>query len=708
MITPADDGPTRRFARPEGGWEPQRLLAREWLVTNGMGAYASGTVAGVNTRSYHGLLTAALPSPLGRMLTLKQLAEQVTLPDRRAVMLNEDATEAEPPLDNLAALAEFRVEAGLPVWRYELDGCVIERRICMPQRQNTVYVAYRLIGGKEPIQLFLRPWIHYHTHDNPVLAGSAGSYTMSVLDSRYEIHAGDDLPVLRLLLSLPQSKFVVDGGARREIFLRVEADRGYEAQRPQWSPGFFAVDLQPGNAVAVVASTEPWSAVQAISPDEAFLFERERRRRLLGQGHPAVRESPFRELILAADQFLVTPAGRVREAIRARAEGDRLRSVMAGYHWFADWGRDTMISLEGLTLTTGRQLEAGWILRTFNHYLRDGLLPNMFQEGRDEGLYHTADATMWFFHAMDRYVTLTGDRTTLRLLLPSLHDIVDKHVKGTRFGIGVDPADGLLRQGEEGYQLTWMDAKVGDWVVTPRRGKAVEINALWYNALELLARWTEEEEHNDREAAKLRQHAARVRESFNQRFWFAEGGYLYDVVDGERGHDTACRPNQLLAIALPHPVLDRARWEPVLQVVKERLVTPVGLRSLAPGDPNYKPKYYGDLRARDAAYHQGTVWGWLIGPFIDAWLACYPHDKAGARAFLDGFVPHLDEANVGSISEIFDAEAPYTPRGCISQAWSVAEVLRCWVKTAKPEEQAEAAGEPQAATTEAAHTVATS
>jgi predicted glycogen debranching enzyme len=312
----------------------------------------------------------------------------------------------------------------------------------------------------------------------------------------------------------------------------------------------------------------------------------------------------------------------------------------------------------------------------------------MFPEGREEGLYHTADATMWFFHAIDRYVSATGDRTTLRLLLPTLHDIVAKHAKGTRFGIMVDPADGLLRQGAENVQLTWMDAKVGDWVVTPRRGKAVEINALWYNALELLATWTLEEEGDADEARKLKAHAERTRESFNRRFWYEEGGYLYDVVDGERGDDTSCRPNQLLAMSLPHQVLDRSRWQAVLTVVKDRLVTPVGLRSLAPGDPNYKSRYYGDLRARDAAYHQGTVWGWLVGPLVDAWLNVYPGDKDGARAFLDGFVPHLDEAAVGSISEIFDAEAPFTPRGCISQAWSVAEVLRCWVKTA-PERTAQ-------------------
>jgi predicted glycogen debranching enzyme len=304
----------------------------------------------------------------------------------------------------------------------------------------------------------------------------------------------------------------------------------------------------------------------------------------------------------------------------------------------------------------------------------------MFPEGQNQGLYHTADATLWFFHALHRYVEHSRDRATLALLLPILKDIVRHHLEGTRFGIKVDPHDGLLTQGAEGYALTWMDAKVGDWVVTPRHGKAVEINALWYNALRLLADWLREA--RDPEAEELAAHADKTRASFNRRFWHAAGGYLYDVVDGENGDDAAFRPNQIFAIALEHPVLDREYWEAVVTVVHAKLVTPVGLRSLAPGEPDYKPRYFGDLRARDAAYHQGTVWAWLIGPFIDAWLRVHPDDRSAARHFLDGFEPHLAEAGIGSISEVFDAEPPFTPRGCIAQAWSVAEVLRCLEKTA--------------------------
>ncbi|HZF39649.1 MAG TPA: amylo-alpha-1,6-glucosidase, partial [Blastocatellia bacterium] len=468
------------------------------------------------------------------------------------------------------------------------------------------------------------------------------------------------------------------------LFYRVEARRGYDSQGALWSPGYFGVELWPDRDATLIASTESWATIYALSPREALPAEIERRERLLSTTMPQAQTGFGAEMALASDQFIVIPAGRVEEAARARAAGDDVRTVIAGYHWFTDWGRDTMISLEGLTLATGRLAEAGWILRTFAHYVREGLIPNLFPEGEREGRYHTADATLWFFHALDRYLQATNDRETLRFILPVMRDIVSHHIRGTWFGIGVDPRDGLLRQGAAGYQLTWMDAKVGDWVVTPRRGKAVEINALWHNALRLLAEWASEEgPANEQEAPALVERAEQVRQSFNQRFWYARGGYLFDVIDGERGDDPACRPNQLLSFSLKYPVLDEDKWKPVLDVAIDRLLTPVGLRSLAPGHPDYKSAYDGDLRSRDAAYHQGTAWAWLIGPFIDAWLKVYPGQYQSARRFLDGFKAHLSEACIGSISEIFDAEGQYAPRGCISQAWSVAEVLRCYVKTSQ-------------------------
>jgi predicted glycogen debranching enzyme len=657
-------------------------LRQEWLVTNGLGGYASGTVSGAITRRYHGLLIAALPNPRGRMMMLNGLSERLRLPDRQVVYTGAEELAGVTP-ENTLPLTEFRLEAGLPVWRYEVAGFILEKRLLMPYRQNTTHITYRLISGKGTLRLGLRPAIHFRPHDAPVSSHDPHNYQLNVCDDQFEITARGELPPLRMLIDGPSSAFTFDRKETGAIGYRTELSRGYEWQGSLWSPGYFRSDLTEGTETTLTASTEQWEKVRALTPPEAFRAEWDRRRLLLAAAEPSVRTGPAAELVFAADQFLIEPVGRVEDAARARAAGDEIRSIIAGYHWFTDWGRDTMISLEGLTLVTGRRNEAAWILRTFGHYVKDGLIPNLFPEGEKEGLYHTADATLWFFHAIHRYVEVTGDRTTLKLLLPKLSNIIDHHLRGTRFGIGVDPADGLLRQGQQGYQLTWMDAKVDDWVVTPRRGKAVEINALWYNALCLMERWLSDEGEEEH-AREMLADAGKARESFNRRFWYEEGGYLYDVVDTETGgNDPACRPNQVLAISLDFPVLDRERWKPVMDVVTERLLTPRGLRSLAPGHPDYKAKYYGDLRSRDAAYHQGTVWAWLIGPYIDAWLRLHPDHPAEARKFVEGLIPHLDEQCIGSISEVFDAEPPYTPRGCIAQAWSVAEVLRCWAKTAE-------------------------
>ncbi|MEW6156720.1 MAG: amylo-alpha-1,6-glucosidase [Verrucomicrobiota bacterium] len=660
------------------------MLTREWLVTNGLGGYASGTIAGSVTWRYHGLLIAAMPAPLGRVVMLNHLAEFLRFEDGRRVQFGGDEPEPEEEAEPASIehfLVEFRLENQVPVWRYKVDGAVLEKYVLLLYGQNTVHVGYRLISSNSAVRLELRPGVHFRRHEHPVSELLQEAYRICIRGDQYEISSEESLPVLRMKLRGEHAAFVHDGGSKHEMLFRKEAERGYESRGFLWSPGFFTLDLSRAKSVTLIASTESWQTMLALSPEEALEYHHQRVLRLLAEAPAEAQATPAADLVVAADQFIITPAGRVQDAARAHATGDEVRTVIAGYHWFTDWGRDTMISLEGLTLATGRFVEAGWILRTFAHYVRDGLIPNMFPEGQNKGLYHTADATLWFFHAFDRYLEYTGDRLTLRRLLPKLTEIVQHHLRGTRFGIGVDPADGLLRQGEFGYQLTWMDAKVDDWVVTPRRGKAVEINALWYNALRLLEEWLREEE-DFANAQTCGQHAERAREAFNQRFWYAEGKYLYDVVDGEDGDDRACRPNQLLAISLKHPVLEAQHWESVVEVVRERLLTPVGLRSLSRAHPEYKAKYFGDIRARDAAYHQGTVWAWLIGPFVDAWLKLHPEDRAGARKFLEGFVAHLNEACIGSVSEIFDAESPFTPRGCIAQAWSVAELLRCWVKTA--------------------------
>jgi len=695
--------------------QPAALVRREWLVTNSRGGYASGTLAGIPTRRYHGLLVAALPAPVGRTLMLGQLSEVLRLPNGLIVRLGGDRLGGEgiePP--GAGHLREFRLEAGLPIWRYEVGDYAVEKRVFLAHLQNTVYVLYRLRQGPETVRLEVHPTVHFRPHDSPVSTPLGTPYVLTVTDGRYELASSwPALPPLRLWLAGAQPTFTVAGRLISGVRYEVEEKRGYESVGDLWCPGFFAVDLSPGSAgragdpgeeASLRASTESWETLRALRPREALAAETERRERLVALADPRAQEGTAAELTLAADQFVIAPA-RSEDAARARAAGDEARSIVAGYHWFTDWGRDTMIGLEGLTLVTGRHVEAGYILRTFARHVRDGLIPNLFPEGGREGVYNTADASLWFFHALDRYLAATGDRDTLELLLPVLLDVLDHHVAGTRFGIGMDPDDGLLRQGAPGYPLTWMDAKVGDWVVTPRRGKAVEINALWYNALRLLEGWLRgaagggdggksdagdagSRDHASLDAApaarasQIAELARRARESFNRRFWYEAGGYLYDVVDGEHGDDTACRPNQIFALSLPHPVLAPERWRPVFETVRQRLVTPLGLRSLAPGEPEYRPTYDGDLRARDAAYHQGTVWAWLIGPFADAWLRVHPGDLEGAHALLRGFVPHLGEGCLGTIAEIFDAEEPWTPRGCVAQAWSVAEVLRAWIATA--------------------------
>ena len=668
----------------------RRLIETEWLVTNGLGGYASSSMANVITRRYHGMLVAALPNPLGRIVMLNHLGERLVVNGGPVWLNDEDLMGGQLTENTGRRIRSARLEAGLPVWEYEVDdGRVrVEKRVLMPHRQNTVYVTYRLLEGPDSARLELIPAVHFRGYedrvDSPRNSPSTTRYAMSLAGGIHVLSVEDDIPPLRLFVVAEgggSQRFIADECVTSEFVYPVEESRGYEFRGSLWTPGHFEIELSHGECATLVASVESEEVMRSLVPDEATRFEHERRRRLILASRPEARDETGAELVMAADQFIIKPAGRIADATRAAALGNEIRTIIAGYHWFTDWGRDTMISLEGLTLSTGRQREAAFILRTFAHYVHDGLIPNMFPDGSNQGLYHTADATLWFFHAIARYLHSSEDRATLVHLLPQLVGIVEHHIKGTRFGICVDQRDGLLRQGAEGYQLTWMDAKVDGWVVTPRRGKAVEINALWYNALRLLQGWLEDVRGAEA-AAPIRDRADHVFESFNERFWMEDRGYLRDVIDGNPNDAELCRPNQILAISLDHPVLHPSRWASVVDVVGKRLLTPVGLRSLAPGEAEYKARYFGDLRSRDAAYHQGTVWGWLIGPWIDAWIKVHPDDRVGARRFLDGLIADLDDFGLGTIAEVFDAEPPFTPRGCIAQAWSVAETLRCWVKTA--------------------------
>ncbi len=674
MNEPAPTLPRLSFDFPEGA-DFSAGVNHEWLMTNGRGGYASGTVVGCNTRRYHGLFIPTLEK-LGRTVLMARLEEAALVDGGRYRLTSEEHADGGTMEDGARHLRHFHLEGLIPVWEYAVGRARLRRRFVMVHGEDTVFIEWTHLSGPE-VTLNLRPFPVLRPHDGPLLK-AVPEPIVTLRGPLLELRNGEDGPRQRMLLySDRPTPYVSLAETSQPQHLRIEKARGYDFTEVQHSPGYFTATLKPGGALYFGLTTGPAGHLMERKPSEVFERELLRQQRLLEQAPVHGRTGVPARLVLAADQFIIEPP-RPADAVRARSMGLDARSVIAGYPWFTDWGRDTMISLDGLTLATGRYREAAAILRTFQHNVRDGLIPNYFPDGANEGVYHTADATLWFFHAVDRYLEETGDEALLRDLFPTLQDIVAHHMKGTRFNIGVDPADGLLRQGQEGYQLTWMDAKVDGWVVTPRRGKAVEINALWFNALRLMAGWAE---RLGQDSGPYRASAEQAQGSFNQRFWNEAGGCLYDIVDGEDGREDAhVRPNQVFAISLKHPVLQRDKWAKVLEVVKRELVTPVGLRSLAPGSKDYKPRYDGDLRARDAAYHQGTVWGWLMGHYVDATLKVSPDLKA-ARALLSGMEDHLSHACIGQISEIFDATEPYRPRGCFAQAWSVAEALRLFSKT---------------------------
>jgi predicted glycogen debranching enzyme len=653
--------------------DPLSLLAKEWLVTNGTGGYASSSLLGIATRRYHGLFVPDLPGR-GRTLIIPRLDETVERDGQTVLLAGAEYAGGRIEFDGVRYLKHIRLEWQTPVWTYDIGGSVFEKRIVAPHGQNTTYIQYRCLNGS--VRLHLRPFVTYRMHDARLGEGQAEVFSLTISSGRFEIPLPHGAPSLKLCVRPLKGVFVTEEVTSKDVSYRVDHDRGSEHIQDLFSPGYFTIDLSDGQHVALVASVETWDMLD-FDCDEIVQAEQRRLERLMSLA-PAHQKDDFaRQLQLAADQFIVQPGARPEDQALAQASGDEARTIIAGYHWFGDWGRDTMISLEGLTLCTGRPQETRAILRTFARYIQDGLLPNLFPEGSRQALYHTADATLWYFHALDRYLTATQDWDTLMQLYPALKEVIRHHRQGTRFNIGVDPKDGLLHAGAPGYQLSWMDAKVDDWVVTPRRGKPVEIQGLWYNALRLMGEWAGQ---LGEQPAPWFEMAEQAEASFHGRYWYPKGGYLYDVVDGEDGDDPSLRPNQIFSLSLRFPILRAERWRPVVDVVSEKLLTPFGLRTLSPDHPDYKRTYAGDLRARDAAYHQGTVWPWLIGHYIDARLKVYG-DKVEARGLLRAFADHLHDAGIGTISEIFDAEPPFRPRGCIAQAWSVAEVLRAYLLT---------------------------
>ena len=620
-------------------------LAAEWLYTNGLGGYASSTLCGCNTRRYHGLLVAALEPPVRRTLLVAKLDETLwvgQIPFELGTNEFEDGT-VHP--QGQQYLARFERPLGIPTFTFSFQGWRLEKKVWLEQGQNTTFVRWTLLEAPSASRLELRPLCACRDFHAEQQAGD--DFAIHELDGAVGIEAGPGAPVCWLACDQPVG-FAREPAWWWRFLHRVERERGLDMLEDLFAPGVFSAAVVPGQPLTFRLSCEPDPA-----PFEGALDRAEAHgRRFFGGG-------PDGPLKFAASQFLVErrPTGQ---------------SVIAGYHWFGDWGRDTMIALPGLALGTGQPELARDILRTFAGFVDRGMVPNVFgEQGGAE--YNNVDGTLWFFHAVDRYLRATDDAPFLREIFPTLESIVDWHLKGTRYGIKVDPADGLLAAGEPGVQLTWMDAKVDDWVVTPRIGKPVEVNALWFNAVCLMAGWARDLQRPAEDYQRL---ASQVGGSFRQRFWYEPGGWLYDVIDGPDGDDPSLRPNQIFAVSLPFAALYGPRAKAVVEVIERALLTPVGLRSLAPDDAKYTGRHTGDRWQRDASYHQGTVWSWLIGPFVEAHLRVF-HDRRRAAELLQGLLRHMDaEAGIGTISEVFDGDQPHAPRGCIAQAWSVAELLR--------------------------------
>ncbi|MBC1219621.1 amylo-alpha-1,6-glucosidase [Nostoc sp. UCD121] len=641
--------------------------SREWLVTNGIGGYASGTVAGLLTRRYHALLVAALKPPLGRTLLLAKLDETI-LYDNRSYSLDTnrwaDGTVSPHGYQNIE---RFSLEGTIPLWRFAVADALLEKRVWMQQGANTTYVQYTLRRATQPLKLTLKAMVNYRDYHSDT---QSNGWQMSIEQVEQGICVTaypDAAPVY--LLSDSGSASVADNWYYG-FDLAVERYRGLRDREDHLHAATFEVTLNPGEALAFVASTEKQANLNA---EAALKLRRAQEQKLIGiwkTNQPLkTKESPtwIKQLILAADQFIVD---------RPMPEDPYSKTIIAGYHWFSDWGRDTMISLPGLTISTGRPEVARSILRTFARYVDQGMLPNRFPDAGEQPEYNTVDATLWYFEAVRAYYSATDDDNLLGELFPILADIIDWHCRGTRYNIHLDAADGLLFAGVAGVQLTWMDAKVDDWVVTPRIGKPIEVNALWYNALRTMAKFARHlgKPHQEYEAM-----ADRAKYRFS-RFWNDETGYCYDVLDSPDGDDAALRPNQIFAVSLLESPLTPAQQKSVVEVCGRRLLTSHGLRSLALDHPQYQGKYGGNQYQRDGAYHQGTVWGWLLGPFVLAHLRVYKNPEQ-ARQFLEPMANHLTAHGLGSLSEIFDGDAPMTPRGCIAQAWTVAEVLRAWLAT---------------------------
>ncbi len=636
--------------------------AREWLVTNGIGGYASGTVAGLLTRRYHGLLIAALNPPLGRTLLLAKLDETAKY-DRQVYPLSTNRwADGTASPEGYRHIEHFYLEGMIPIWRFAVADALLEKRVWMQQGANTTYIQYRLTRATQPLSLTLKALVNYRDyHGNTQHNG----WQMAIAPIKQGICLTAYPAAAPLYLVTDRAGAVPAHDWYQGFDLPVERERGLSDREDHLHAVTFTATLNSGEALTVVASTQPPTHESAEATLQLHCDREQKLRQSWQDSRPNLAQPTpawINQLVLAADQFIVD------RPLPDQPDG---KTIIAGYHWFSDWGRDTMISLPGLAISTGRPEIARAILRTFAQYVDQGMLPNRFPDVGETPEYNTVDATLWYFEAVRAYDLATQDDALLEQLFPILAEIIDWHCRGTRYNIHLDASDGLLYAGEPGTQLTWMDAKVGDWVVTPRIGKPIEINALWYNALRSMANFARRLAKPDREYEAI---ADLTLASFT-RFW--NGDYCYDVIDGPDGDDASLRPNQILAVSLPASPLTLAQQRSVVEVCGRKLLTSHGLRSLATDHPQYQGHYGGNQLQRDGAYHQGTVWGWLLGPFALAHLRVYGNPTQ-ARQFLIPMADHLFVHGLGSLSEIFDGDPPHAPHGCIAQAWTVAELLRAW------------------------------
>jgi predicted glycogen debranching enzyme len=628
--------------------------AREWLVTNGIGGYASGTIAGSHTRRYHGLLFAALQVPCGRTQLVASLDETAQYGGRRFQLDTHRWAGGTIDPQGFLRIESFSLEGSTPVWTYALADVLLQKRIWMQQGENTTYIEYSLLRANQPLDLELKAIVNYRDFHSLARAGDLHMKISPVRDGVGFLAFDGATPFY-----LKSSQGIWE--PRYEWYigyhLAEETRRGLSDAEDRLFGASFRVRLDPGASVALVATTEENSLLDGAS---ARLERQNHETKLLQTwqltNEPLAFRSPSwtRQLILAADQFVV------KRTLPDEPDG---RSVIAGYHWFNDWGRDTMIALPGLTLSTGRTDIAKKVLLAFSRFVDGGMLPNNFPDTSGKPDYNTMDASLWYFEAIRQYFAATQDVDTLNNLFPVLQEIIDAHLKGTRFNIHV-------------VQLTWMDAKIGDWVVTPRTGKPVEINALWINALHTMAAFAEV---LTKPPKTFQQHAEKARSSF-QKFWNAEQDHCFDVIDVPgSGNDLALRPNQILAVSLPVSPLSNPQQKSVVDSCARHLLTSFGLRSLALEEPGYAGRYAGGPRERDSVYHQGTVWGWLLGPFALAHFRVYGNREL-ALSFLEPLGHQVSSHGLGTLSEIFDGDAPHTPRGCIAQAWTVSETIRAWTE----------------------------